>query len=78
MFLHAILGFQPDAPRDKLYIDPALPDWLSDITIADLRVGKRKLSIRFWRDGDDTRWQVLDGDAEFVLRRSFATGKDLH
>jgi glycogen debranching enzyme len=77
IFLQAILGFQPDAPRDKLYIDPALPDWLPDITIGNLRIGERKFDIRFWRHGDDTRWEVLAGDAERVSRRSFATGRNL-
>jgi hypothetical protein len=27
MLTQAILGFLPDAPRDKLYIDPWLPSW---------------------------------------------------
>jgi len=77
VFLQAILGLQPDAPRDKLYIDPALPDWLPDLTIGNLRIGERKHDIRFWRDGGDTRWEVLKGNAERVLHRSFATGKEL-
>jgi hypothetical protein len=34
----AMLGFLPDAPRNKLYVDPLLPDWLPDITIRDLRL----------------------------------------
>ena len=69
-----MLGFQPDAPHDKLYIDPALPDWLPDITIGNLRSGSRKFDIRFWREGNDTPWEVIEGDADRVLRRSFATG----
>ena len=31
--LQAILGIQPDAPRDRLFVDPALPAWLPDITL---------------------------------------------
>ena len=27
-FMQAIIGYQPDAPNDMLYLDPALPDWL--------------------------------------------------
>ena len=30
-------GLQQDAPRGKLYVDPALPDWLPDVTLIDLR-----------------------------------------
>src|SRR5665213_1094720 len=31
MLLQAMLGLQQDAPRGKLYVDPALPDWLPDV-----------------------------------------------
>ena len=32
-------GIQQDAPRGKLYVDPALPAWLPDVTLIDLRLG---------------------------------------
>jgi hypothetical protein len=39
--IHAATGdaglLQQDAPRGKLYVDPALPDWLPDVTLTDLR-----------------------------------------
>ena len=73
-FLQAMLGAQPDAPRDRLFIDPALPDWLPDVTLTDIQIGKRRFDLRFWRDGRDTRWQVLRGEADLVAHRSFATG----
>ena len=41
--LQAILGFLPDAPRGTLHIDPALPAWLPDLTVIDLRVGSTPL-----------------------------------
>ena len=37
--MQAMLGFMPDAPRGKLYVDPLLPEWLPDLTMLDLRVG---------------------------------------
>ena len=40
-FLQTILGFQPDAPHDRLYIDPVLPEWLPGLTVMDLQVGKQ-------------------------------------
>jgi len=46
----ALLGFLPDAPRNKLYIDPSLPEWLPDLAARDRRLGKHKLDIRFWRE----------------------------
>jgi len=64
--LQAILGLVPDAPRGKLYLDPLLPRWLPDITISDLRLGKHEFDIRFWRDGESTKFEVLRGDAKMV------------
>ena len=65
---HRILGFLPDAPRNKLYVDPSLPSWLPDVTVQDLRVGKHKIDIRFWREGEQTAFKVIKGDPELVER----------
>jgi hypothetical protein len=50
MLTQAMLGFLPDAPHNKLYVDPWLPTWLPDLTILGLRVGRHKLDIRFRRE----------------------------
>jgi glycogen debranching enzyme len=68
--MQAMLGFIPDAPHDKLYIDPLLPSWLPDLTVFDLRVGKHRLDISFWRDGEGTEFKVLGGDSNVVERCS--------
>ena len=72
MLLQAMLGLQQDAPRGKLYVDPALPDWLPDVTLSDLRLGRRRFDIRFWRDGKDTDFKVLKGNPDAVERMSMA------
>jgi glycogen debranching enzyme len=69
--MQAMLGFRPDAPRGKLHVDPLLPEWLPDLTIFDLRVGKHRFDIRFWRDSGQTHFEVLKGDPKAVERRSF-------
>jgi glycogen debranching enzyme len=69
--MQAILGFVPDAPRGKLHINPLLPKWLPDLTVLDLHVGRHRFDIRFWRDGDQTQFEVLEGDPNAVERRSF-------
>jgi hypothetical protein len=51
-------GSVPDAPRNKLYVDPSLPAWLPDLTVRDLRLGKHKLDIRFWIEGEQTSFEV--------------------
>jgi glycogen debranching enzyme len=69
--LQAILGFIPDAPRGKLYVDPSLPAWLPDLTVLDLRVGGHRFDIRFWREGAETQFEILRGDPKAVERSSF-------
>jgi glycogen debranching enzyme len=68
MLTQALLGFQPDAPRNKLYVDPSLPYWLPDLRVRDLRIGKHKLDIRFWTEGDETEFEVIKGDPKVVER----------
>jgi glycogen debranching enzyme len=70
--LQAMLGIQPDAPNDRLYVDPALPEWLPDITLHDLRLGRRHFDIRFERSGDETQFEVLRGENALVARRRVA------
>ena len=53
VLLQAMLGLHQDAPRGKLYVDPVLPAWLPDMTLIDLRLGRRRFDIRFWRDGKE-------------------------
>jgi glycogen debranching enzyme len=71
-FLQAIVGFEPDAPRQKLYIDPALPAWLPDLTLTDLQLGQWTFDLRFWLEGDKTQWKVLKGPPEVVSWRSYS------
>jgi hypothetical protein len=40
------------------YVDPSLPAWLPDLTVRDLRLGKHKLDIRFWIEGEQTSFEV--------------------
>jgi hypothetical protein len=68
MLTQALLGFLPDAPHNKLYVDPLLPVWLPDLTVHDLRIGKHKLDIRFWREDGQTAFEVIKGDPGLVER----------
>jgi glycogen debranching enzyme len=73
MLTQALLGFLPDAPRDKLYVDPSLPAWLPDLTVRDLRIGEHKLDIRFWTEGGETAFEVIKGDPKVVERCDIAS-----
>jgi glycogen debranching enzyme len=58
--MQAILGLYPFAPTNLLLLDPQLPDWLPEIFVRNLRVGKAVVSIRFYRKGSHTHFDVLD------------------
>jgi hypothetical protein len=68
MRTQALLSFLPDAPRNKLYIDPSLPQWPPDLAVHDIRLGKHKLDIRFWREGDLVRGRQGRSQAGSALR----------
>ncbi len=70
MLLQTILGLEPDAPNDVLYVDPFLPSWLPGITVRNLRFGRHCLDVRFWGEGSASGWEVLRGDGKHVRRRS--------
>ena len=59
--LQAMLGLYPYAPLGLLLVDPHLPQWLPEITLENLRVGRASVTIRFWRkkDGRST-YRVTD------------------
>ncbi len=57
--IHASAG--PDGPR--LYVDPALPDWLPSLTLHGLRAGRGAVSLRF----DDGRVDVLSNTTGFEV-----------
>lgn len=67
--LQAILGLDADAHRKTLCVDPVLPAWLPDITLHNLRFGKSKVTLRFWKDKDDTRYEVLSAEGECHVER---------
>ena len=69
VLLQTMLGIRQDAPNNVLYVDPALPDWLPDLTLSDLRLGKHTFSMKFWREGTDTHFAVTHGDSRLVVRR---------
>jgi glycogen debranching enzyme len=57
---------EPDGRR--LYVDPALPDWLPELTIRKLRVGRGSVDLRFKGRGfevlaNDSGWDVVQGIA---------------
>jgi len=67
--LRAILGLNADAHKKALYVDPVLPHWLPDITLHDLRVGGSKVTLRFWTENSETRYEVLSCEGELHVEQ---------
>lgn len=65
--LRTILGLRADAPHKRLYVNPTLPEWLPEIEIQHLRVGPCLLSLRCWREGEVSRWEVREITSEHHL-----------
>lgn len=67
--VQAILGLQANGPQGELYVDPDLPSWLPELELRRLRVGTSRLSLRFWRDGEHSRWEVTEQDGALVVKQ---------
>jgi glycogen debranching enzyme len=67
--IRALLGLEANAHRKTLYVDPVLPRWLPDITLHNLRVGAGAATIRFWREGKNTRYDVLSTEGELHVQQ---------
>ncbi len=69
-FIAILCGFNARSDRQgsRLYVDPALPEWLPELTISNLRAGRGSMTLHF-RNGDvDVRsntsgYEVVHRDA---------------
>lgn len=53
-----------------LAVDPVLPAWLPDLTVRNLRVGRARVNLRFWRDhSGDSRYEVLKKEGALRIVR---------
>jgi hypothetical protein len=55
-----MLGLIPIGALNTVLVDPALPTWMPELILRDLRVGDAKATLRFWREEDGaSKWEVL-------------------
>ncbi len=70
--MQAMLGIQPDAPNETIFVDPHLPAWLPEIHVSDLTIGDAVIDVRFFRDECGvTSFELLNQQQNLrVVRRS--------
>lgn len=64
MMVQTILGIRANAPHKRLLVQPTLPAWLPEIKLEHLRVGPCLMTLRFWREGKDSHWEVCEITAD--------------
>lgn len=68
-FVSTMLGIMPFAPRNMLIVDPALPDWLPEVTVHNIRVGAARASLRFrLSQSGSTDLEVLEDGGLHIIR----------
>lgn len=68
--LRAILGLFPYAAANLLILDPHLPEWLPEITVQSIRIGKARTTIRFRRKSNGTTdYRVLETEGTLHVVR---------
>jgi glycogen debranching enzyme len=66
----ALVGIYPFAPLNLLLVDPHLPEWLPELSLDGLHVGRAVVSLRFFRQPDGrTGYEVTDQRGELRVVR---------
>lgn len=68
LMIHSLLGFQPVAPLETLFVDPVLPTWLPEIVVEGVRLAGATAWLRFWRDSSgESHGEILHKRGTFRL-----------
>ena len=68
LLIRAMLGLEANAVDRSLTVQPVLPDWLPDLELVDLSVGSATVTLRFWREDEQTKWKVMHLDGDLTVR----------
>jgi hypothetical protein len=58
VFVHALLGAAPDAPRGRLRLRLCLPDWMETLTVHNLRMGDALVTLQCVRADNAFSYRV--------------------
>ena len=65
--ISSLLGLAADAPNRRLHIQPVLPEWLPDLQLTHVVVGEATVDLRFWREDEQTKWEVTHQHGELTV-----------
>jgi glycogen debranching enzyme len=60
------LGLVPDAPNSRCFLEPWLPDWLPELRVEGIPIGRGELAIGVAREGKETVVKDVTGTVEVV------------
>lgn len=68
--IRAILGLHPDLPSGRIYLNPRLPPWCPEISVAEIRLGSGRLAVEAHRrrDGSTEMAASLSGVGAEVIQ----------
>ena len=67
LLLQTILGITAEAPAHALRLDPTLPEWLPEVIVTNLQVGRDRVAIRFKGSGEDSSYEILDNKGDLAI-----------
>lgn len=71
--IRARLGVSADVENGVVNVDPFLPEWLTDLQIEGMPVGKQRINVLFRREeNDETEATLTKADGIRLVRRPFA------
>ncbi len=78
LLVNTMMGLMPFAPRNALLADPALPAWLPELTVRNVRVGNARVALRARRNAAGrTELEVLNaGGVRIVTPAVLPAGQD--
>jgi glycogen debranching enzyme len=63
-----LLGLVPDAPRDRCFVEPWLPDWLPELELRGIVIGPATVDIKLSRQNETTTIETSNAKGFDVIR----------
>ena len=68
LLVNTFMGLMPFAPCRALVVDPALPEWLPELTVRNVRVGDARVALCARRTAHGTELEVLNAGGITIVR----------